>query len=90
MPCHVTSPDFLISSKKIVDLQSCLLCHNQSAALALSPIGQSCASFSFRVGPLSKVKGVCVQKVCTTPRAADKSGDGSSFGESALNGFFVL
>ena len=25
-----------------------------------------------------------------TKRAADKSGDGSSFGESALNGFFVL
>jgi hypothetical protein len=25
-----------------------------------------------------------------TPRAADKSGDGSSYGDSALNGFFVL
>jgi hypothetical protein len=48
------------------------------------------ASFAFQIGPLSKVKGVCVQKVCTTPRAADKSGDGSICGEFALNGFFVL
>jgi hypothetical protein len=79
---------FRFHQKKIVGLQEKKLAYIKvlankvtfcaiigSAVLARFLFGNHGANFAFQVGPLSKVKSACVQKVCTTPRAADKSVD---------------